>query len=119
MKDYILKADEFSSLIDKMNSALKERAEEVCEALKQTLVSETAKINSLRKKHFDGMRIEELTDLWESMRVEDRGGKKGRYLLEELDTLDSELAVKLKFGHLEDDDVPGRTITAPGPATAH
>ena len=81
MKDYILKADEFSSLIDKMNSALKERAEEVCEALKQTLVSETAKINSLRKKHFDGMRIEELTDQWESMRVEDRGGKKGRYLL--------------------------------------
>ena len=51
--------------------------------------------------------------------MEDRGGKKGRYLLEELDTLDSELAVKLKFGHLEDDDVPGRTITAPGPATAH
>ena len=118
LKDYILKAEEFSSLIDKMKSELKEAAEEVCEALKQTLQSETAKIDSLRKKHFDGMRIEELTDQWESMRMEDRGGKKGRYLLEELDTLDSELAVKLKFGHLEGDDAPGRTITAPDPATA-
>ena len=54
----------------------------------------------LRKKHFEKLRIEELLDDWKTMGPGDRKGKLGKSVLAELDGLDSELVVKLKFEHL-------------------
>jgi ankyrin repeat protein len=100
LEDYIEKAEEFSGKINKMQNKLKEKAEIMCDILRETLKAEQKNVALLRKKHFEKLRIEELMDVWNSMGPGDRKGKRGNSVLAELDGLDSELVVKLKFEHL-------------------
>ena len=55
-------------------------------------------IVKLRKQHFDQVRLEELCEEWEKLGPSKQKEKIGDSILHEIELIDAELMVKLKFG---------------------
>jgi ankyrin repeat protein len=98
LDEYIAKAFEKSSLISKHETKKKEQAEGVYDALMNAKEMEEKIIVTLRKKHFDQIKLEELREEWERLGPSKQKSKLGDSILHEIELIDAELMVELKFG---------------------
>jgi ankyrin repeat protein len=98
LDEYVGKALEKSNSISKHETKKKELAEGVYDILVNAKENEEKIIVKLRKKHFDQLRLEELREEWEKLGPSKQKEKIGDSILHEIELIDAELMVELKFG---------------------
>eukprot|EP00944_MAST-04C_sp_MAST-4C-sp1_P005112 g5112.t1 len=98
LDEYIAVALEKSNAISKHETKKKEVAEGVYDVLKTAKETEEELIVSLRKQHFDQIKLEELCEEWHKLGPKRQQSKLGDSVLREIELIDAELMVKLKFG---------------------
>ena len=81
-----------------MKRKKKEQAEGVYDALMNVKEMQEKIIVTLRKKHFDQIKLEELREEWERLGPSKQKSKLGDSILHEIELIDAELMVELKFG---------------------